>query len=75
MALENLSALEVYIALAINGIFTGIGVAIGTYIAQRHVIDNSRRIVDKLRKIKKRKLVKANQRSQLLRNKLRNNSK
>ncbi len=50
MALENLSAFDVYFALAINGIFTGIGVGIGTYIAQRHVIDNSKKIIDKLKK-------------------------
>jgi len=55
MALENLSALDVYIALALNGIFTGIGVAIGTYIAQRHIIDSSKKIADKLKEIKTKK--------------------
>lgn len=56
MVLENLSAMDVYVALAFNGIFTGIGVAIGTYIAQRHMIDKSQQLLDKLKnKIKKRK--------------------
>jgi hypothetical protein len=47
--LENLSALDVYFVLAINGIFTGIGVAVGTYIAQRHIIDKSQKIADKIK--------------------------
>lgn len=55
MALENLSALDVYIALALNGIFTGLGVAIGTYIAQRHIIDSSKKIADKLKELKIKK--------------------
>jgi len=49
MVLENLSAFQVYVALAINGIFTGIGVALGTYIAQNHIIESSKRISKKIK--------------------------
>jgi hypothetical protein len=49
MAFENLSAMQVYIALAINGIFTGLGVAIGTYIAQNHIIESSKKLSSKIK--------------------------
>ena len=43
-------SLGVYIALAINGIFTGLGVAVGTYLAQKHLIDGSKRLIKRIRR-------------------------
>jgi hypothetical protein len=31
--------IDIYIGVAINGIFTGLGVAIGTWLAQNHILD------------------------------------
>lgn len=42
--------INVYVALAINGIFSGIGAATGTYIAQAHIIRGARRVVRRLRR-------------------------
>ena len=52
MALESLgiSKLDVYIALAINGLATGIGSAIGTYLATTHLIGGTKKIIDKIRR-------------------------
>jgi hypothetical protein len=50
--LEDLSAFDVYIGLAINGAFTGLGSALGGYIATRHIVER----IDKLsKKIKEKK--------------------
>lgn len=38
-----------YWAIAVNGIFTGLGVALGTYIANAHIIER----VKQIRKIKR----------------------
>jgi len=38
--IENISNTEIYIGLAISGLFTGIGVTLGTYIANKHLIDS-----------------------------------
>lgn len=51
----ELSETSLLIGLAINGIFTGIGVAIGTWIANSHIIAKIKSIGSKLRgeKLKK----------------------
>jgi len=52
MALESLgiSKLDVYIALAINGLATGIGSAVGTYLATTHLIGGTKKIINKIRR-------------------------
>ena len=50
--LGNLSSFNVYLALALNGIFTGLGVAIGSYLANKHIIERGQKIVKKIKKIK-----------------------
>jgi hypothetical protein len=55
MALENISAMQVYIALAINGIFTGLGVAIGTYLAQKYFIERPKKFAERIRNRFKKK--------------------
>ena len=47
---EMFETINVYVALAINGIFSGIGAATGTYIAQAHIIRGARRVVRRLRR-------------------------
>jgi uncharacterized protein YneF (UPF0154 family) len=42
---------NLYIAMAISGIFTGAGVAIGTYISNRYVIKHIEMIEKKIKKI------------------------
>ena len=41
---------NIYLALAINGLFTGLGVSLGTHIAQQHIISKGRKIVKKIKK-------------------------
>lgn len=50
MILDNFN---VYWTIAINGIFTGLGVSLGSYFAQSHIINRSKKIVKKISKIKK----------------------
>lgn len=40
---------SVYLALALNGLFTGIGSAIGAYLANKHVIERSKKIIEELK--------------------------
>lgn len=40
----DISKLDVYIVIIINAIFTGLGTALGTYIAQNHLIESMRKI-------------------------------
>ena len=47
--IESISKLDVYLALAINGIATGMGSAIGTYLANKHVIEGSKSILNRVR--------------------------
>jgi hypothetical protein len=30
---------DIYIGIAVNGIFTGLGVALGNWVAQKHIIE------------------------------------
>lgn len=36
---------DVYYGLAINGLFTGLGAAIGTYLANKHVIEGTKKLL------------------------------
>ena len=40
----DINSYDLYIGLAINGIFTGLGVAIGTYIANNAVIRHGKKL-------------------------------
>jgi hypothetical protein len=44
LAATSVSPMHLYIGMAISGIFTGIGVAIGTYIANRYIITHSQKV-------------------------------
>jgi len=47
---------DVYTGLAINGLFTGLGAAVGTYLSQTHIIKNAEKVRRKIRKaIRKKK--------------------
>jgi len=39
----SVSKLEILIGLAVNGIFTGLGVSIGAYLADKHLIKRAER--------------------------------
>jgi len=56
--LEGITSTQVYIAIIVNGVCTGIGVAIGTYLANRFIIKKMERISNTLKKLKKNKLNK-----------------
>jgi len=45
--LENIN---IYWVMIINGICTGLGVSLGTYIANKHIIKNLKRIKNKIKK-------------------------
>ena len=44
-----------FIGLALTGLFTGIGVALGTYFVNKHLIENTERMINRLVKTIKRK--------------------
>lgn len=46
----TLSNFSVYAGFAIQGLFTGLGAAIGSYIAMNHIIGKSRKLFKRLRK-------------------------
>lgn len=49
-----ISPINLYIGMAISGIFSGIGVAVGTYIANKYVLTKTKKLVKALEsKIKK----------------------
>lgn len=51
MPLESISItkLDVYLGLAVGGLFTGLGAALGTYLANKHVIDGTKKLIDKMK--------------------------
>ena len=51
--IESISKIDVYIGLAINGAATGLGSAIGAYLANKHIIEKSQAIINKLRGVEK----------------------
>lgn len=52
---ESISRLDVYIGLSLNGLFSGLGAAVGSWIANKHVIERTNRIVRKISLIKQKK--------------------
>lgn len=50
MVLEQLSKVDIYIGLMLNGLFTGLGAAIGTYLANHHIIDKSKSMLNRIRR-------------------------
>ena len=40
---------SVYLALIINGICTGLGVALGTWIAQNHIIGKTKKLIKRFK--------------------------
>jgi hypothetical protein len=51
----TLSPLSVYVALAITGLFTGLGSSLGIYIMQTHIIKKSQQLSKKIKRKLKRK--------------------
>jgi hypothetical protein len=52
--LEDLSTFDVYIGLAINGVFTGLGSALGSYIATKHILERMEKLSKRIRRKKKK---------------------
>jgi len=48
----EISKIDVFIGLAINGVFTGLGTAIGSYLATRHITNKVDIFLDKIKKLK-----------------------
>jgi len=48
--IESLTKTDVLVGLAINGIFTGLGTAIGSYLANKQVIERLAKIKKKISK-------------------------
>ena len=49
MVLSDFTNWQVYIALVINAVFTGIGVAVGTSLAQTHIIEKMKKLKTKIK--------------------------
>lgn len=45
----DINKFDIYIGLAVTGIFSGVGSAIGNYLATKHIIEGSRRILKKFK--------------------------
>jgi hypothetical protein len=54
MTTLQITPLSILLGLAINGIFSGLGTAIGIYIANKHVIATIGKLKNKLKKKKRR---------------------
>lgn len=50
MIIDSLTKLDIYFALALNGVFTGLGTAVGSYFANRHVIEKSRKLIRRIKR-------------------------
>jgi hypothetical protein len=46
----DLNVWNVYIVIIINGIFTGLGVALGTYFANNHIVKKMELLFKKIKK-------------------------
>lgn len=44
----GIQPINLYIGMAISGIFTGIGVAVGTYIAEKYILTKTKKLIKKL---------------------------
>ena len=47
----DLTSLDLYLAVIVNGILTGLGVAIGTYIAQKYSIQKFEKLLGRIKKL------------------------
>lgn len=45
----DLSTTSIYLGFILNGLFTGLGAAIGTYMAQEHIIQKAKSLLSKIR--------------------------
>lgn len=50
--LGTLSHLNVYLGIILNALFGGLGTGIGIYVANKHIIGNSQKLINKLKDIK-----------------------
>lgn len=41
---------SIYIGFILNGLFTGLGAALGTYLAHEHLIENMKKLGSKFKK-------------------------
>ena len=48
---SDLTSLDLYLAVIVNGILTGLGVAIGTYIAQKYSIKKFEKLLGRIKKL------------------------
>lgn len=45
----ELTTINIFVGLAFNGLFTGIGTALGVYFANKHIIQGSGKIINMVR--------------------------
>lgn len=48
METNLISPINLYIGMAISGVFTGIGVAVGTYIADKYLLTKTKKLIKAL---------------------------
>lgn len=41
----GIQPINLYVGMAISGIFTGIGVAVGTYIAEKYILSKTKKLM------------------------------
>ena len=46
---ESISRIDVYVGIALNGVFAGLGASLGSYLANKHLIERSKKIIRRLR--------------------------
>jgi len=44
-------AISIYLGIIINGLLTGIGVAVGTWLAQKHILSKLEKKIDELKNV------------------------
>ena len=45
---NGINPINLYIGMAISGVFTGIGVAVGTYIAEKYILNKTKKLIKAL---------------------------
>jgi hypothetical protein len=53
LATVDISKFDIYMGIAITGLFTGLGSALGSYLANKHLIEGTQKFVDKFKRKKK----------------------
>jgi hypothetical protein len=46
--IENISKIDIYLGLAITGVFSGLGSAVGNYFANQHLIKGTKKLMRRL---------------------------